>query len=431
MNSEHGLEALIGPELGIVDVYEMYEFTGNRIGATQSFLVDTGDKPILSIAGIKIVDGTSYKTEPYVYNSTGVMYKNLYIGSTTETDFNMYLPCLLGTTDTTVFTTSLLPTNLIVRDGSSTISGSTIKVPLFVHSYVLSSEDYYSFYYTPNSYKGLVKSTDTITGKIESEGSSIVTSEGSGAVTNLFYNKGKAEFTLGSRQVNPVTYLLNTPMWGDSLNSNKEYYIRVTNSDIFYKIETISNSYITTSSPYKGTSTGTSGVTYEIICLDESKSNISNIIDLMPTYAIRDYYGDCELFEYAGYDTTILESSYIAKLQDPLEAKPFDFNIGPSISTSRGMPNFLMTLSDNDSFKLSYPRPHIIYLEATNSEYRKVFQTYLFNKMEDNSTSGLLYMMVIGSYPEYGSSDKVVYLNSSSNKDTVDLFELYGRPVIK
>jgi len=412
---------------GIVDVYEMYEFTGKRIGATQSFLIDTGDKPILSIAGIKVVDGDSYKTEPYVYDSAGTMYKNLYIGSTTVTDFNMYLPCLLGVTDTSTFNTSLLPTNLIVRDGSSSIAGSTIKVPLFVHSYVISSEDPYNFYYIPNSYKGMIKSTDIITGKIESEGNSIITSEGSGAITNLFYNTGKAEFTLGSRQVNPVS----GPLWGDSLNTNKEYYIRVVNSDIFYKVETISNDYITISSPYKGTSTGAAGVFYEIICLDESKSNISNIIDLMPTYSINDYYGECDLFEYNGYDTSILEAVSISKLQDPLDAKPFDFNVGPSLSTSRGMPNFLLTLSTNDSFNLSYPRPHVVYLETVDSNYKKVFQSYLFNKIDDDSTNGILYMMIIGSSPELGSSDKVVYLNSNSNKDIVDLFELYNRPIIK
>jgi hypothetical protein len=56
--------------------------------------------------------------------------------------------------------------------------------------------------------------------------------------------------------------------------------------------------------------------------------------------------------------------------------------------------------------------------------YKKTFQSYILNEND----SGHLYLMVIGS--ETDNVSDLTYFNHTSDSDSVDLFELPGRPLL-
>lgn len=432
---------------GITDIYEMMDVVVRRTSGNY-FEVDTskvtiGNKPILALGGLfnetNDADGSYFKITPYVYDISGVLHQDISVdGIGDSEEINKNLPCFL---DNNYVNSNILPTKIIIKDITGDIVGDYIKVPIFVNSYVLASETPYNFYYNTEPYMGLMTPITEVRGKIENDGPSVITSEGSGAITNVEYNLGKAVLTKGSRVVTPLTYNSEIPKWSEIINPSKEYYISIVDSEIYYRIENIKtslsypNGYIVLSEPFKEASTGTSGITYEIVRKDYSISNISNIVDRLPTFLIKDYLGDCGKFDYHGIMTTFADSRAISKLQDPLDTIPYDFILGSSTNsnniTSRGVSNFIMTLGSNDSFNLSYPRPHIIYLDTDDGNYKKVYQAYLFNLIEPDSTKGRLYMMVLGSTPDPTLPTDLVYFNSNSANDTLDLFELVGRPLIK
>jgi hypothetical protein len=60
---------------------------------------------------------------------------------------------------------------------------------------------------------------------------------------------------------------------------------------------------------------------------------------------------------------------------------------------------------------------------TTPGNYQKTYQTYVLNK-EDK---GELYLMVVGSETDNLSASR--YLNQASDNDTVDLFQMVGRPI--
>jgi hypothetical protein len=91
----------------------------------------------------------------------------------------------------------------------------------------------------------------------------------------------------------------------------------------------------------------------------------------------------------------------------------------------------------NQIFKLSdTPRPQIYYesdISVISGHSKKVFQAYLFNMSAKGQITGQvdltgrLYLMVVSG--ETKSTENV--LNGFFDADTVDLFELVGRPIIK
>ena len=98
-----------------------------------------------------------------------------------------------------------------------------------------------------------------------------------------------------------------------------------------------------------------------------------------------------------------------------------------------------MTEGGNNIYKIGEKTAYIKYgtLVGWDSDKgnKKVFQAYLFNKAYKDATgtyrdlTGRLYLLVISSETDLNSSD--VLLSPFSTKDTVDLFELTGRPVVK
>ena len=144
----------------------------------------------------------------------------------------------------------------------------------------------------------------------------------------------------------------------------------------------------------------------------------------------------------SGYDTTLLLTQPVIKRQDPMVARVNDFKIGSGSKTNiRGRYDFVLTDSTNEAYKLSpdgNPRPDIRYAglpyTGVTGGNKKVYQTYLVSRSgkslltSDPNLTGRLYLVVV-SGETVDANENV--LTTFSDTDTVDVFELVGRPVIK
>jgi hypothetical protein len=196
---------------------------------------------------------------------------------------------------------------------------------------------------------------------------------------------------------------------------------------------------------------------YEVVRLDVSHDNISNVVDRLPALMIESGSVD-DLVDYHCYSDNVFSGANVfhgvnftkakQKMHDPLNTLVNDFVVGASSSSKRGRNNFTLTNGQNNSFKLSdTPRPHalyeytVVFSDERGHEFGwKVYQMYLFNMSAKGVISGeadltgRLYLMVISGetrpVPENGEPAETL-LNGFFSRDTVDLFELVGRPVVK
>jgi hypothetical protein len=184
---------------------------------------------------------------------------------------------------------------------------------------------------------------------------------------------------------------------------------------------------------------------YRVIRFDTPNNNISNIMDIMPTYGYDEFHGlgaDINLGTQVG---TALEVRNKEALQGPQDTIVNDFQLGlTKPSTSRGRAYFklsgdLSTVGKNSFIKLGVLTPYIKYgadiTWSSDKGYKKVYQAYLYNKAYvDNEgfyrdLTGKIYMLIVSGETNQGSTP--ILLNGFSDKDVVDIFELAGRPIIK
>jgi hypothetical protein len=428
---------------GVIDTYEVIEVIGEEIGGTGIYSVDTGDKPIIALlTKAKKVSGF-VEGSPFgwLFNSTGnsidITYPN-----------NQNIPVLSSAS----YSPDLTPTRIKVTSASGL---SKIRVPVLVHSYVTQSETPYNFFYKANAYQGLLDSSTVFYGKVTEEGPALVTSLGSGSISNYYYTTGRVLFQSGvsARVVVGVSDTNgNTPKWSAYVKSGD--YIKESASDQYYRILSVdSDTQLTLAELYAGIA----GLkNYEIVRVDVSHDNISNVVDRLPSLFIE--AGSTEdLVDYRCYSDNVLSGANTfhgvsftkakQKMQDPLNAMVNDFVVGASSSSKRGRNNFILTNGQNDIFKLSdTPRPHALYeytqVFSVGHEFGwKVYQVYLFNMSAkgvisgESDLTGRLYLMVISGetkpVPENTGEPAQTLLNGFFNRDTVDLFELVGRPIVK
>lgn len=430
---------------GIIDVYEMIEVVALREGATDYFVADTVDKPILKIISktteTSDAEGTYYTGTPYVYDTTGQIYDNIEVAGTNE--INELLPVI----DSSNYSTTRTPTRIKIEDSSGTIAGDYIKVPLLVSSYVSANEQPYNFYYDFVPYQGLMAPTSEIKGSFRSDSKACITSKGSGAEDNITLGTssgpgGKAKFTVGSRFVEPISGGSGIPVWSSYLDPDDySYYVRIVGDGIYFEIDKMAtgasrSGWLVLTQPFRESrvTPDVSGDNYEIVRLDMPSENFNNIIDRMPSFLYEDYKGISTSLEALGISSKSLYTEAVAKIQDPLNTEDNSFTIGSASNlnnqTSRGVSDITLTTGTSDEmFRLSYKRPYIKYMTLDNSGavYKKVFQSYLFIKI----TNGVAkpYLAVISN--ESNNDTTTTELNPYSSKDTIDLFELVGRPLIR
>lgn len=403
---------------GIVDTLEMLMVTSTVDGFIHT--IDTGNKPILKVATTLSEIGGYVTGTPFYFNSSN---DKVAISST----INDALPVL----NPEEYSEDWLPTKIRIE---LTGVSNPIMIPVLVQSYVTVNEDPYNFYYDSVPYQGLLNTTtNDIYGKIIGEGPALITTSGSGAITDYTYSDGTALFTYSSR-----TVVGTDTKWSEHVSSGD--YIGKTGTSYSYKIlEVTSDTILILSEVYRG-ETEETGVSYEIFRKDIPNSINSNVVDRLPALSvvsntdITDYTCHSESLMTANDYGDLILASAKRKLQDPLCAYSNDFKLGNQVA-KRGRSDFRMTISGNPAFKVGDGRPYVVYTNTSGvlEGNKKVYQFYLFvrsgkNYQDSSDLMGRVYLMVVAGETIDGQKN---YLNPFSNRDVVDIIELVGRPIIR
>lgn len=425
---------------GVVDIYEMLEVLVDQDQdpdhpeINDRYTIDTINKPIIAIASYATTAAGNYvEGRPFCFDVDSGEMKRVKLISSEYV--NQYLPALSSLDYTNE---TLIPTRVTL----SLFTGpypAQISVSVLVHSRVEASEAPYNFYYKFVPYQGLL-STDEIRGKAEKAGPAVITTLGCGKIDDYSYSDGTINVTQSSRTVVKAT----GSSWKYNVASGD--YLVISGSTRMYRIlyvgtdesGTQADTRITLADAYKEATQ--SGASYSIVRLDVPDSNIRNVIDRMPTYAQEDYLGRSEDLNLGNLVGKIIESSNKTTYQDVLDTTTNDFRLGESKeSGSRGRNYLKLTDGDNTLIQIGNLTPYIKYGTLgswlATQGIKKVYQAYLFNKSYKDSDSkyrdltGRMYLMVVSSETELTSTE--ILLNPFSIKDSVDIFELEGRPIVK
>jgi hypothetical protein len=160
---------------GITDTYEMREVSlvGNY---TSSYTIDTQSLTSPGQTILAIASNYNLNIPP---NPTG--YGIAYVGGVQTT--------LL--TSNRMFPTDTTQALLNINFSSTILPGTAIQVPLLMRTAITTTEGF-TFFYKTLPYQGL--SDSTVLGSVVATGPAIVTTAGSGAITDLVYSEGTAKF---------------------------------------------------------------------------------------------------------------------------------------------------------------------------------------------------------------------------------------------
>jgi hypothetical protein len=396
---------------GVTDVFEMIEVVAERVSG-DLFMVDTIDKPIIKIG--------STSSTPYIYSSPvggpNTPISNFSVDSVSSSEINSKLP-IVGSQD---YSSNFLPTKIVIS--AAGLVGDYIRVPLLVESYISADELPYNVVYNFTPYQGLLSKDSIISGKFVSEGKALVTSKGSGSEDLFTMGSGTATFTQYTTSI-----VLPDPgeiSWEQYLDtSSYTYYVRKEDDPVYYRVSSITGNTVTVSENYRGSS---GDYNYEIVLLDTPQEGTYNIIDRMPTYEIKDYAGTCVDLEYGSDSGKSLAIPALTKITDPISIPINTFSIGDPLNANNDKSRGITDISLSSLNK----RPAIKYASIGNTGnfYKKVFQPYLFMRVDSNKVAKP-YLAIISS--ETGNASTINELNGFSDKDTIDLFEIIGRPIIK
>jgi hypothetical protein len=413
---------------GVTDTYEMIDVVAVE-GAAGEYTLDTTSigKPIVAVGTKTYMSGSYEVGDPIAFrHDTGA-----YVIITTASP-NDALP-VLGSSE---YQTDWLPTKITLT--SSTTGAGRIRVPVLVHAAPTAAETPYTFFYEMVPYQGILSATTEYTGKVIAEGRSFITSLGSGAVDDYVYATGTASFLNGSRNVVGVGTLWSTyAAAGDYIAADSGLYYRV--------LSVTDDTHIVLAELFA--ESDETGAYYQIVRLGTPSTGISNVVDRLPSYMVSDSTGtyavdySCtsEALSGALCTNAMLGGTPVARSQDPLSSAANDFVVGAQTKTNiRGRYDFILSSAESPAYRLKpdSPRAHVVYelLTMTPAGRRKVYQAYLFARSADGLVSGSkdltgrLYLMVISGEKCEGVSN---LLSTFSAVDTVDLFEIAGRPVIK
>ena len=301
-------------------------------------------------------------------------------------------------------------------------AGSVIRLPVMARSPIPATESYICYYETV-PYQGILDSSTV--GYVAAEGPAVITTAGSGAITDYTYSAGYATFT-----VDTTTVVGSGTMWEDNVkpgfvircdagatstsgytDKGREYVISSVDSSVVLRLENTIRSILGTTLPYT------------ILQKDQPYFTQRNILDRLPMYdaTTMDSSGQSYPIATAVADPApVLETRIINRVQDITKDAVIGVNdVAPD---GRGRSTIHMSEEDaplgNGNLGLKFEN-----LTSSGSGAQKTYQAYAFDK----DSSGHLCLMVVGSESPQTS---VTYLNEKSDRDVVDLFELPGRPII-
>jgi len=431
---------------GVVDTYELIEIDASAVSnGSADWVVESLDKPFIAFSS-KTFNSNPVESQAYVYvrrsdHSTYYAAESfeLYHPSATSDPANSFLPV-----EPDQYGEDYLPNRLKIKLRNP-LEILDVKVVALVRSYVESGEGAYNFVLNVSPYQGRLElSTDKFYGKIVAQGPALITTSGSGKISNYTYSKGSVTVINNSRTVNGK----NTDWVQDSgatFNVLSGDYISINGSN-YYRIEEVQPTHLTLSEKfYSPSGAPSANSSYQIVRLDVPKSYLANVIDRMPTLKLEnDYQAKSTLMDVGNIETDIYETNPRLVGQSPLDAATNDFTVGDSSSIRlRGFSNFKLTLSNSSEFfgkkttSIEYEKMKAMIDDSslewsTEEGVKKVYQSYILNaavSSNPSDLSGKLYMVVIAN--ETGLKSGATILNGNSEIDVVDLFELEGRPIIK
>lgn len=373
---------------GITDTFEMSELTPieTPTGILDSFTVDSTNKALLALASNNN------------YNGNGFAYVDGTMVSLSSS--NKYLPA-----DTT-------KSRAVVDFASAPGVGSLIEIPFLMRSAITASEGYTCFYHTV-PYQGLLDST--VIGALEAVGPALTTTAGSGSIDNFTYSEGTVIFNEDSTDVQG-----SGTSWLSNIKSGYQISLDSTPSKKFIISNVYSDTLIQLKSPAEMGS-AVLGEAYTIEALDRPAA-MANVIDRLPAYTA-DNDGEAKNENISTVVTDAnptLETRIISKIQDMLHLEPNTVTFGLN-SAGRGRTQINMDSTDAplglNNLGLKFEK-----LDSTGV-YQKTYQSYILNK--DNE--GELYLMVVGSETDNSGASR--FFNEASNNDSVDIFQLPGRPL--
>lgn len=407
---------------GVVDTYEMVEAIATE-GPSGRYTIDTTawGRPIIAIATKAVTTGLYASGTPYGWDNTGVM---------VSIDNNPSLPVLKQAD----YTNDLLPTKVVVT-ATPGLFGGQLRVPVLVHSHVGSAESPYDFFYKSTPYQGVL--SGSVYGQYVSEGQGLLTTAGSGALTEYGYIEGYASVANGSRTVTgSIGYTGLLPKWPNRVK--KDDYICIGSSSKAYRVLSVGTNVLapdlTLYETYEEATVSNS--TYMVIRLD-TVDGPGNVVDRLPAYAVSTISGDVADYScagddliYDGADVRVVDMVPTHRSIDPTMAVVNTFRLGESVA-KRGRNDVRL-----GSLSTCAPeaRPDVTYLPLATEMYkgRKIYQAYLFNKSEKGTggsdLTGRVYLAVI-SGERLGTTEN--RLNAFESADTVDLFEMQGRPIMR
>jgi hypothetical protein len=277
----------------------------------------------------------------------------------------------------------------------------------------IEATDHYAFFYNYTPYQGLMDSTEV--GMAVAEGPALTSTAGSGRVSNYTYTDGQVSFN-GVNVDGTGTEWVGNVKAGDiitsSLVSNRQYVINTVYSDT----QLILNA--------SASSTPTATSSYTITALDRPAYSHANVFDRLPMID-----SGCDASGCGDYVKTVCSDTYPnietvvkVRVQDVLGLPTHDVVYGVN-SADRGRSRVYLTDTTdaighgNLGLKFEVLDPQYV------GSYQKSYQTYVFNQ----GNEGRLYLMVVGSETNNDSASRI--LNEKSDRDTVDIFELPGKPL--
>lgn len=368
----------------ITDTYEMTELSPQEAATSSltTFTIDSTNNAIQSIGSNRTLNGFGFA---YVDGT-----------QTTLLTQNNGLP-----TDST-------KSRAVFDFSTGPAAGASIEVPVLMKSSISATEGY-DFFYNAVPYQGLLDSTAT--GVIETVGPALTTTAGSGAITDTTYSEGTAVFTADSTTVMGV---------GTRWLSGVETGFVIRSDDATTKDYIIAQIYDNDTLRITAPADFTSGSGYTIIGKDQPSFYRANIIDRLPQLdSTNDSNGRSENISTVFSDNhPVLETRIVSKVQDIIDSTAGSvlYGIG-SADRGRVQVSIPGALFGNGNLGLKFER-----LDATGY-YQKTYQSYILNRENE----GRLYLMVVGS--ETDSSSHSRFFNENYSLDTVDIFEMPGRPL--
>jgi hypothetical protein len=288
--------------------------------------------------------------------------------------------------------------------------GQNIEVPVLTLATIGAFEGY-QFFYETLPYQGMLDGSAV--GTVLAQGPSIVTTAGSGTIDDFTYTDGVATFNPDSTVVEGLqTKWTENALSGnlismDVFDSTKYVIASIINDTTLHVTEPVSLFYSQVETAYK------------IINKDKPDMPVANIVDRLPTLlSSNDAECQGESISTVMCDAyPVLSSHVVSAVQDVVGVE--DIVIGAGVA-DRGRQTVSIPDAQYGSGTLGLKMEKL----ATKGNWQKTYQSYVLNKDD----SGRLYLMVVSSESDGDSTSR--FFNHMTSTDTVDLFEMPGRPLI-